>query len=286
MPKFDAHEYLNVDTYEEGLQAFHAVSGAVLFEFAREPRADRDLIIRNFIARTNTMARGVFALYRLGDYQDCWILFRCLLDRLFHLHAIATRNEFEVFEAWSFLEQYNAQNRVRSNPEFRGAVESEMFAIKPEDKERARHLSANPPQWRRPFVEDVAKSLNMAFLYRFGYDYASTHVHPMANDGWQDFYTITKLEPPSDFPDQRSALVNTLLVATMVVQVGLNASSLYWMALLYNCLDDLRQFIGTGSLEYRARLATLATVSQQGSRLSSATPGSPTQKPADDGGRT
>lgn len=268
MPKFDAKEYLPVETYEEALQAFHLVSGAVLFEFAREPRGDRDIIIRNFIARTNTMARAVFALYRLGDYQDCWILFRCLLDRLFHLHDLATKNEFEVFEAWSFMEQYNARNRVRSNPEFSGALESEMFAVKPEEKERAKKLSADPPQWRRPRAGDVAKELNMAFLYRFGYDYASTQVHPMANDGWQDFYTITKLEPAPDFPDQRSALSNTILVATMVVQEGLNTSTPRWMALIYNCLAGLRQLIGTGSTDYRAHLATLAAASKEGVRLS------------------
>lgn len=268
MPKFDAKEYLPVEAYKEALQAFHLVSGAVLFEFAREPRSDRDTIIRNFIARTNTTARAVFALYRLGDYQDCWILFRCLLDRLFHLHDLAKRDEFEAFDAWSFLEQYNARNRVRSNPEFRGALESEMFAVRPEEKERAMRLSADPPQWRRPWAEDVAKDLKMGFLYRFGYDYASTHVHPMANDGWQDFYTITKLEPAPAFPDQRSALANTILVATMVVQEGLNASTLRWMALIYNCLDELRQLIGTGSTEYRSRLATLAAASKEGVRLS------------------
>ena len=45
---------------------------------------------------------------------------------------------------------------------------------------------------------------------------------------------ITKLEPAPEFPDQRSALSNTLLVGTMIIQEGLNASTLAWRALVYD----------------------------------------------------
>lgn len=267
MPKFDPDDYLPVEAYKEALGAFHAIAGALLFEFAREKRGDRDTIIRNFIARTDMIARAVFRLWELQDYQDCWVLHRCLLDRLFHLWHLQQNDQFEMFEAWSFLEQYNALNRVRSDPEFNGARESKLFGLTLEQKERAGALAKNPPVWQRPKAEEVAKSLDMRFLYRFAYDFASTHVHPMANDGHQDFYTITKLEPAPDFPDQRSVLSNTLLVATMVVQQGLNASTLSWRALVYDFLDDLRRFLGTGPDDYKISFLKLGAMIEQGMRL-------------------
>ncbi len=189
MAKSNPAGYLPVESYAEALDAFHGISEIILFEFVRQQEHDRDLIIRNVIARTDVMARAVFRLWDLQDYQDCWILHRCLLDRLFHLSHLHAENEFEVFEAWSFLEQHSAINRVRSDSAFAHALESKLFEVTPVQEERARLLSKNPPRWRRPKAEEVAKRLNMRFLYRFGYDYASTHVHPMANDGQQDFFT-------------------------------------------------------------------------------------------------
>jgi hypothetical protein len=267
MPKFDPEHYLPVESYAEMMEAFHAIAGTLLFEFARHERDSRDVTIRNFIARADMMVRAVFRLWELQDYQDCWILHRCLLDRLFHLSHLQEHNEFQVFEAWSFLEQYKALNRVRSDPEFSGARESEMFCVTPENKKRAKELSRDPPVWRRPKAERVAKQLNMRFLYRFGYDFSSTHVHPMANDGQQDFFTITKLEPAPPFPDQRSVLSNTLLVGTMIVQEGLNASALSWRRIVYDFLDDLRLFLDTGADDYKLRFVKLGKLVQQNVRL-------------------
>ena len=71
MPKFDSEHYLPVELYAEALAAFHAICGMILFEFARQEQDDRDVIIRNFIARTDMMVRAVFRLWDIEDYQDC-----------------------------------------------------------------------------------------------------------------------------------------------------------------------------------------------------------------------
>ena len=267
MPKFEPDSQLPVDAYEEALQAFHVATGAVLFEFARDGQGYRNAIIRNFIARADITARGVFQLWALEDYQDCWVLHRCLLDRLFHLRYLDVTDSFEEFEAWSFLEQYKAVNRVRSDPEVQGAREHGLFTFTDEQKKRACDLFDNPPQWRRPKAEDVAKNMDMRFLYVYGYDFASTHVHPMANDGEQDFHTITGLEPRPDFPDQRTVLANTLLVCTLLVKEGLNASTLRWRQLVYGVFEDLSRLLDSGSTDYRQRLLTMTNAVQQGTVL-------------------
>jgi hypothetical protein len=253
-----------VEAYQEALQAFHVAAGTVLFEFARDGEGYRNVIIRNFIARADMTARAIFQLWTMEDYQDCWVLHRCLLDRLFHLRYLNDSDGFDTFEAWSFLEQYKAMNRVRSDPEVQGAREHDLFNFTDEQKKRAGHLLDNPPQWRRPKPEVVAKDMDMRFLYVYGYDFASTHVHPMANDGDQDFHTITGLEPRPDYPDQRTVLANTLLVATLLVQEGLNASTLLWRQLVYGVFEDLRRFLDSGSTDYRQRLLTMVSAVQQG----------------------
>jgi hypothetical protein len=174
------------------------------------------------------------------------------------LAELNEQNQFEVFEAWSFVQQYNAQNRVRSDPEFREAAKSAVFTPTAEQRERYRELTKSPPVWQRPKAEEVAKRMNLQFLYKFGYDPGSRHVHPMANDGQQDFYTITKLEPEPNFPDQRSALSNTILFGAMIVQEGLNASDFRWRALVYDFLSHLLQHLQTGARDYQLSFVKLA----------------------------
>jgi hypothetical protein len=67
MPKFEPNHYLPVESYAEALEAFHAIVGIILFEFARQEQGERDTIIRNFIARTDMMARAVFPAY--GNFR-------------------------------------------------------------------------------------------------------------------------------------------------------------------------------------------------------------------------
>jgi len=263
LSKFLSGGYLPVGHYEEALGALHGAIGILLFEFAKEEREKRDIIIRNQIARTDMMARSIFRLWSIEDYQDCWILHRCLMERLFHLFHLRENGQFEEFEAWSFLEQYNAINRVRSDPDFAKSPVNRLLLVTPEQKKRARNLCKAPPKWQRPKAEDVAKSMDLRFLYRYGYDYASRHVHPMADDGLRDFHTITRLEPAPDFPDERAVLSNTLLVATMVVQEGLNASTMSWRALVYDFLDHLRRFLGNGVDDYKATFVQLARAFEQ-----------------------
>jgi hypothetical protein len=263
MPKLTDEDYLAVPQYEEALAALHGITAILLFEFARDERDVREVIIRNFLARTDMLSKSIFSLWNTGDHHDCWVLHRCLLDRLFHLHHLNAANEFEAFERWSFWEQYNALNRVRSNLTLKEALKSDMFALTDSQKERAKALSTSKPTWVRPKAEVVAAQMHLEILYLYGYDFASTHVHPMANDGYEDFFTITKLEPRPVFPDQRSVLSNTLLVATIVVQEGLNASHMSWRAIVYDFLDQLRTFLDNGTTEYRATFVKLGKMFRQ-----------------------
>lgn len=259
-------DYHTPEQYEEAFEALNGIAGAMLFEFRQHGEGHRDTIIRNFIARSLMMGRAVFQLYRLEDYHDCWILHRCLLDRLFHLEHLANSNEFAVFEAWSFWQQYKSLEAVRADPEFRQAATGKFFETTPEQDARASELRKQPPVWHRPKAVDVARGLKMQFLYKYGYHFGSSHVHPMANDGDRDFYTITGLPAP-EYPDQRVVLSNTLLVATIIVQTGMNATTLRWRRVVYDFLEELRASLGAEQEVYKVTFLKLGRALQGGLTL-------------------
>ena len=186
--------YQTLEIYKEVADSLCAVSGIILFCFAKHNCNTKNIIIRNFIARSSISLKSIFALWDINDFQNAWIIYRSMMDRMFHLHHIGNKNEFIEFDDWSFFEQYKSQNRVKSDKEFKHEAVGWVYELSTEKKERMRKLEKNKPLWKRPKAEQVAKDMNMEFLYNHGYDYASMHVHPMSDDGYQDFYTITKIE--------------------------------------------------------------------------------------------
>lgn len=250
MPKFGSNEFRTVEEYEKVIETFARFTGVVLFAFARHPLATKDTIIQNFIARTIMMVRGVVSLWDIGNFQDCWILHRSLIDRYFHLVYLGKSDSYDAFDDWSFMRQFEAQNRVRSDPNCRGLLDSPLFKPTPEHRERYASLEKAPPQWKRPRAEEIAKQLNMPFLYTYSYDYASSHVHPMANDGLEAFYTITKLVPKPEFPSQITVLHNTVLIGCLLVVEGLNQSNFKWMKIIYDFYDGVLSSIENGSTDY------------------------------------
>ena len=246
----EENKYLSFNEYLDGAKTLNNVSGMILFSFARHTLDTKDLIIRNFIARSSMMLNGIFKLWEISDYQDAWIIHRAFLDRLFHLYDLGAKDQFCEFDDWSFFEQYKANNKVKSDPEFKRQATGWVFELTKDQKSRTKSLSKNPPKWRRPKAEDVAKSMDLSFLYKYGYDFASTHVHPMANDGEQDFYTLTKLEPTPRFPDQISVLSNSILVSSLILQEALKLSSFRWRGVLWNYLEHIRLFLEDGAIAY------------------------------------
>jgi len=253
-------QHLSVEEYAQAADALHVLSGMLLFEFARHSATDvtRDQIVRNFIARADTMVRGIFQLWEIKDYGDCWIIHRALLDRLFHLHALNDNDQFDLFDDWSFKMQYEAANRVRSDPALAGQLKGLVDDLTTERKARYQRLVKNSPAWRRPKAEDAAKAMDLTFLYRYGYDYASQHVHPMANDGQEDFFNITRFEPKPDFPEWGIVLSNSILVASLMVQEALNASTLSWCRVVYDAVDGVRNFLLSASPEHHLPLAKVS----------------------------
>jgi hypothetical protein len=260
MPKTEPSEFRTDDEYRLATESFARLTGHFLFQFARHLLDTKNTIIQNFVARSVTMLRGIRSLWDIGDFQDCWILHRSLMDRYFHLVALGKNGSFNTFDDWSFMKQYEAQNRVRSDPNCKSVLDSPLFRPTPEQRIRYAALAKSPPKWKRPKAEDVAKEARISPLYDYGYDFASTHVHPMANDGLEDFYAITKLEPKPDFPPHISVLHNSLLVACLIANEAINQSNFRWITLVFDFYDHMMRFLDTGSTEYMTSFKKLVSM--------------------------
>lgn len=243
--------YQAIEPYRDAADVLYGVSGMVLLSFARNNCDTKNIIIRNFVARSAITLKSIFGLWDNHDFQNAWILHRALLDRMFHLHNIGTNDAFLAFDDWSFFEQFKAQNRVKSDSLFKSQATGWVYELSEAQKARIKTLEKNKPTWSRPKAESVAKEMGMEFLYNYGYDYGSMHVHPMANDGHQDFYTITNLEPAPKFPSHIPVISNTILASTMILQDAINHSSFRWRQILWDFIDHLRKVLESGDLSYQ-----------------------------------
>jgi hypothetical protein len=217
--------YRSSDEYAEIYDVLYGVCGTLMFSFAEMNCSKKDVIIRQFVAKSAMSLRGIYTLWEIDNYQDAWSIHRGMLERLFHLHHLGKNDDFEAFDDWPFYRQLLAQNRAKSDEEFKNQATGWVYELTPDQKARIRELEQNPPKWVRPKAEDVAREMDLAFLYKYGYDYGSMHVHPMSDDGRQDFFTITKLEPAPRFPEQITLLHNSALITTLILQEAVNWSS-------------------------------------------------------------
>jgi hypothetical protein len=253
--------YLTVKDYAQAIGVLREYTVIILLSFAKHSSLLRESIIRNFIARGITCLESILHIYQLNNLQDCWTLHRSLLDRLFHLRALQDEAAFETFEKWSFVQRFEAKNRAFSDPSGKQKLGPELLGFTEDEKKRYAKLKREQICWSRPKAEKVAKKMDLPFLYKYGYDYGSTHVHPMADDGEEDFQKLVGLLSGPRL-GQVVVLHNSFLVQVLLIQEALNASSLHWRAIIYDFLDHCILLLENGSDEY---LTTFAKIANQDS---------------------
>ena len=233
------------EVLQQAIETFRVYSGIVLLSFEKHGQGLCDTIARNFIARGMSCTQSIYAVWRSGSEQDAWILHRSLLDRLLHLRHLSETNSFVDFDEFSFLSMYNARHQLLSDINMRSKVPSNLKELQKRDRPRYDAISKKLERWRRPKAEDVAKKMDLGFLYRFGYDYASMHVHPMSSDGEADFVRLISATGLVTVPDA-TVVRNSILIQSMLVQEAFNVSQLRWRAISYDFLSQIRIFLGTG----------------------------------------
>jgi hypothetical protein len=233
-----------------------------MFELARSSKK-RHVVTRNFLGRGKKTLEAIKMLWHAQAYGDCWSLHRTLIDRLFHLHVLGRDQSFEVFDDWSFIQQYEARNSVLSDPEMRPKLDLSFWKPRTEDKARYARLKLSGVSWSRPKAEDAAKSFGYPFFYKYGYDFASTHVHPMANDGEAEFKRATGLGVPADFETQ-VILHNSILAYIVLLQEALIAAQLGWNNHILNFLKAAHRALSGRLDEYKIAFVKFAAIGPSG----------------------
>lgn len=254
-------QYSSIESYREAIDILDTFTTLILLSFAKHQAKVKDVIIRNFIARGIVSLKSILKLSEAGNYQDCWVLHRCLLDRLIHLVALHDKNEFEIFEKWSFKQQYEYMNKVRSDTDVKDKISPDFFDEFDKKKDKYAIISKEQPCWSRPKAEEIAKKMNLMFLYKYGYDYASSFVHPMANDGDNDFLRQTKLGKERWPEDSLLVINNSCAVMILLIKEGLTYSSFLWRGIIGRFLEDYLSFLTSGANDY---LSTFLTIGKLG----------------------
>jgi len=243
----------------KAIETLRLYCGVVLLSFAKYEQGLREVIARNFVARGMSCTESIFIVWKNGSEQDAWILHRALLDRLLHLHYLGETNEFSEFEEYSFLSMYEARHQLLSDPDMKNKLPPSLKEFQKSNRAKYHEIAQKESRWQRPKAETIAKKMDLGFLYRFGYDYASTHVHPMATDGEADFRRL--ISPPHGFvPPDTTVVRNSVLIQSMLVQEALNVSRLRWRNILYDFLNHIRVFVGSGDPQFHATFHRIAQI--------------------------
>ena len=227
----------------------------LVFSFRNE-LSTKDLILRNSIAKSISQLQSINLLNSAGQLLDCFILYRSMVDRLGHLYYLEKTNSYSNFDDWSFVRQFDSNNNSLSDLNFKDKIDKNLFVPKKEDKDRYKSLQKSGTSWKRPNIKEEFKEKGYYFLYNFGYDHASSHVHPMANDGMIEFYRMLK-NPPSVITDHfnyqtKIILANSSLVSSMTVNECLNFSSYRWIRIAFDFINSFRNAINDKPNEFES----------------------------------
>ena len=252
MHGIDTSLYLSVDKYVSAVNALKVFNVAALSWLARKTNDDlKDQIIGNFIARGTVCLDSIYRLWEIGSYQDCIVLQRTLVDRMLLLRHLIDQGEFDEFERWSFQRQYQSAHNSLSSPGIKAKILPEWLkkAVTLQAERRARFNKELKSTWHRPDPKEIAKRTNLTLVYQLGYDYPSTEVHPMADDGKEDFARLVGL-PLESYGDELTVLRNSLVTQLYLSNSGFVACAVLWRSFVSDFFDQMMSLLESGSNEY------------------------------------
>ena len=252
----DRSSHLSSGEYAKAITALKKFNITALSWLTRKTKDHlKDRIIGNFIARGTVCLDSIYELWITGNYQDCIVLQRTLVDRMLLLRHLVDRVEFGAFERWSFQSQFQAAQKNLSDPEIRAKIQPVWLnEAKVQQAERRTRFEQGPKsEWRRPRPEEIAKRIRLSHIYRIGYDYPSTEVHPMADDGKEDFARLLGL-PSESFGDESVVIHNSLVTQIYLSNCGLGACEVLWRAFVSDFFDQMLSLLESGSNEYEFTL--------------------------------
>lgn len=180
----------------------------------------RDVYLRNSIAKTISLLKTIDLLSFIRLYNEGWILYRSLIDRLVYLYYLIDNDNFTDFDEWTYLQLYEYRHNAKVDEKFKRLLNDPFFRTEKGDANKYSEIRIKKLNWEKPRAKDVLKSKNLDFIYKFGYDYASMHTHPMSFDGQREFNRMTGSTPnPYQSFDGNILINDSMLISSIILNL-------------------------------------------------------------------
>lgn len=224
------------------INSFELVTTIILYQIGNQLNGDRNYYVTNSIAKTQTLVKSIELTFSNNLFNESWILFRCLLDRFLYLRYLEKNELYKNFKEWSYAKGYEYVQNAKSEELTVKVKDDPRFRFLKEQSRTYSDIKSQSNKFHKPDPQSEFKDEGLNFLYKLGYDYASMRVHPMFEDGDEEYYRITKVEPnPYSEFNHQELIANTYLVASMIVQESLNQIDLKTIKVVYEYLEKLRE---------------------------------------------
>jgi hypothetical protein len=202
----------------------------------------KDVYLRNTIAKTISMLKSIDLLYKVENYNDGWILYRSLIDRLVYIYYLIENDNFKDFDEWTYVELFEYRHNAKVDERYRRLQKDPKFKTQNGETNTYNEYKKRL-NWRKPKPKDVLKLIDLEFIYKYGYDYASRHTHPMSYDGSKEFYHLTGLIPnPHDFNEDSLLLKNSLIISSMIFNVIIQNLNIERPRYYLDFMSEFRKF--------------------------------------------
>lgn len=245
------------------LESLVIFTTTILYQIGNKIKGDKNIYVTNSIAKTQSLVKSIELTYINKLYNESWILFRCLLDRYLYLTYLSRNELHKDFKDWSFMKGYEYLQNAKSEESVKNVKNDPRFRFTKEQSQTYFDTRKNSNKFSKPDPKSGFKVEGLSFLYKLSYDYASMRVHPMFEDGDEEYYRITKVEPNPYFDFNHDELItNTYLVASLILQESLNQIDLKTVAVLYEYLERLRE-----NSDYESSFYKIIKSVEQGKKL-------------------
>lgn len=251
--------------YSEVIEKIDIISKWLMLKLTEKISSQKEIYLRNSLAKNVCLLKSILLLSQSNAYNDGWILYRSLVERLVYIYYLTEKDYFELFDEWSFIKKYEYRNNARADEKFKHILLDPNFQVKSEESNKYNKLKAKNIKWKKPDPSLILKKVGLDFIYKFAYDFASMHTHPMISDGEFEFLSITGLEPnPYKTIDQSILINNSILITTLIHQVVLNRLDFKFRAIVYSFFEEVRKYINNESNTYDEVFFKLLKMSELG----------------------
>lgn len=226
----------------------------ILTELRTIVRDKKDIMFMYSLARAVVQIESIFKLYELKHLSDCLILYRTQVERLLTLYHLIDTDTIQEFDDWTFIQIFDIRNKAKSDREQNEHLNPKFWTENNQRIEKYQKLKKKGANWVRPNskeLEEISKRHGIHELFKYGYRGASGYVHPMANDGEEEFGLVINMKPKNHVElDTRPIINNSLVVFIFIVNFALDEMDFEWNEYVFKFFTACTDSIKNGTQEY------------------------------------